>query len=232
MSVYVGIACYGNVMHQEILGKFIKASKTHGVVSHYLAQSYSILPRNFNKLLCQALNLRDKGVTHFLLWHSDILPQEDFYVDKMLQLMDKHDADILSVIVPLKDQTGITSTALVNPDDHYKPIRYTLKQLMDKRNNIPATFTHPDILVNSGFMLIDITNPWIEEIAFDFEEVIEKNKDGQFEAKGLSEDWHFSHLAKDLGAKIFATREIPVVHVGGQTWYGNWMPLGTKELDD
>lgn len=224
-QVFVGIPSYGNQIHEGILGAFVKASENQ--VASVCCASYSILTRNFNILLCGALNMRNVGVTHFLLWHADIVPTTDFFIDKMLDLMNKKQADVLSVIIPIKEKTGFTSTAM-ETDDPWTFKRLTMTEVFDKRCN--ATFTDPKLVVNSGLMLVDLRKPWVENICFDFEERIYRDENGTFKAGGVSEDWLFSRRAKALGAKLYATREIQAVHMGahGFTNYAAW---GTKAHD-
>lgn len=227
MSVFVGIPSYGNHIHEGMLGAFIHATEEKGTVGAVCTSSYSLLARNFNILLAKALNMREVGITHFLLWHADIIPVTSWFLDKMLHLMQKHDCDVLSAIVPVKDQTGLTSTAL-ETEDKWTFQRLTLHETFDKRTS--ATFSDPNLVVNSGLMLIDITKPWIEQCWFAMEDEIYK-EGTQFKVRGISEDWLFSRRAKALGAKLCATREIQVHHAGASK-FPNTHAWGSKHTDD
>ncbi len=149
--------------------------------------------------------------------HADIEVEPGF-LDKMLKTMEEKKADILSVVIPLKDDKQNTSTALYADD----PLRYparsvkrlTLKECAARGDH----FTDENLLVNSGVMLIDLRGKWIDGMFFRMEDCIVKDKDGKFTAHVFSEDWDFSHRARERGAKIWATNSIDAWHHGGGRW--------------
>lgn len=196
--------------------------------------SFSILTKNFNILWTAALNMRDDGVTHFAMLHEDIGP-EPWWLDKMMTLMTHNQADILSVIVPIKNNEGMTSTALDVPVPTQKiPFPWRVQRLtMHEVGALAPTFTHSKLLVNTGLMLVDIRKPWVEQCWFEFkDEIIPDPLDPRkFIAVGSPEDWNFSRRARALGASIWATREIRVEHWGRSRWAnaGTW---GTKKTDE
>lgn len=170
------------------------------------------------------------GCTHFAMIHNDIIALPG-WLDKMLALAEKHDADILSVISPIKDERGLTSFALdeeIEPGNgglpvEYAPRRLTLTEIYD---NYPETFEVPGkLLINTGLMLVRLKNPLTEELYFAFDDKIIKQK-GKFIPVGISEDWFFSRLAQAKGLKVFATREIKLNHAGrflfGNEKWGTW----------
>lgn len=173
-------------------------------------------------LYASALNARKDGITHFCLLHSDVVP-DDGWLDKLVALADMYKADVMSVILPIKDGRGLTSTA-IETEDKWHPHRLSLKEIYDKA----ATFTDEKILVNSGLMLIDIRKPWAEELCFRFEDSIVKDDKGMFQSQVCPEDWLFSRDAAARGARIYATREIKAIHVG-QAHYSNAFVWGLKE---
>ncbi len=172
----------------------------------FRTQQSSLLTRGFNQMWCDALNLRKEGCTHFLLWHADIEPEPHF-LRKMWDIMTKNKADILSCVVPIKNPSlnGHTSTAYDEPTGVR---RLTFSELPQ------GTFEHELLLVNSGLMLISLKKDWVEKVCFRFEDWLEKDENGFFRANGISEDWLFSRDARKLGARIFATREINLIHYG------------------
>jgi hypothetical protein len=188
----------------------------------------SFLTKNFNILWSMALNARKEGITHFVLHHADVLP-EYFWLDKMLAVMEREKADVVSAVIPIKTPDGITSTAMdkstgnnEDPEDNYLVTRLSLKQCY----KMTPTFTHEKLLINTGLMLVDFRKDWIEKVRFHFEnEIVFKN--GEFKAVSFPEDWLFSRHAKALGAKLVATREVVVEHVG--EWaYSNAAPWGNE----
>lgn len=172
-----------------------------------------------NRLLCEALNARAAGVTHFCLLHSDIEIKTPQWLDKMAIVMKNTDADVLSAVVPIKNESGLTSTGIERHAPGapigFECRRLSLKEIAD---DFMPSFTRPDLLVNTGVMLVDITKPWVEKIHFEFEDSIQRRPSGEFFAATVAEDWGFSRKAKALGAQIFATTEIEVVHHGAWAW--------------
>src|SRR5689334_10761696 len=74
---------------------------------------------NFNSLWCKALNSRERdGWTHFAMIHSDVLPEE-WWLDTLLVEMARAHADVLSVVLAIKDNRGVTSTALQDRETLY-----------------------------------------------------------------------------------------------------------------
>lgn len=231
LSVYIGIPTYDGRVHKNLTNALQKATanripKTTSIIT------CSILTRAFNLLYAHALNERKNGITHFCLLHDDIVPAP-LWLDSMLQIMDSRNADVLSVVVPLKTEQGLTSTALDLPvdeqDAHWSVKRLTLKEIY---SDFAPTFTHDKLLVNTGLMLVDLRKPWVENIWFAFEDRIipDAKLPGNFKAVGVSEDWFFSRRARELGAKLYATREIGVRHAGTAE-YSNTSAWGSLHED-
>lgn len=204
----------------------ILTSSNDGVVT-IMSFGFSILTYTFNWLWADALNARrTRGITHFAMLHSDIIPQGG-WLKVMLEEMITHDADIMSAVVPIKDSTGLTSTGLsLHPNKPSLIRRLTMAEIMEK----PETFTDDFLVINSGLMVIDMRKPWVEKIHFHIKNAIDKMPDGAFVARVESEDWNFSRRARDLGAKVFATRKIKLQHAGTQK-YPNDQVWGTAKTD-
>lgn len=228
-QVFVGIPTAGGVVQDQIISSMMMASSAP-LIARLRIQSLSWLTKNFNDLYCHALNTRKEGTTHFLLMHADVVP-EPMWLDKMMALMKSYDADVLSAVIPIKSQDGFTSTALDKPPfpgaGDMRVKRLTMHEIFTE---YPSTFTHEDILINTGLMLIDLRKPWVEEICFHMEDRVIKDAKGDFVAHGMPEDWLFSRDAKKLGAKLFATREVKVSHVGTAV-YNNGYAWGRMKAD-
>lgn len=209
--VFIGIPAYGGVIGEGVLSSVLQCSDpSKRVMKNIATQGYSILTRNFNSLYCEALNSRENGVTHFCLHHSDIVP-EPLWLDKMLTIMEHAEADILSVVSPIKDHRGLSSCA-IDTGDPWVVKRLSLNELHD---DYPATFTDPHLLVNTGLMLVNFKNPVTEKLRFEFTDGIKLDKEtNKFRPVGMSEDWNFSRRANQLGLKIYSTREVRLLHFG------------------
>ncbi len=234
IRVYVAVPSYDGRIHAEVLTAVFNASMERPARLGFVqVQSQSWLCRNFNVLFTSALNLRSKaGITHFLMLHEDVAIQSSDWLSKIISIAEAKKADVLSVISPLKFDKGLTSTALDNGED--RPVRrLTLNELY---KDYEPTFTTPDLLINTGLMLVDLRNPIFEDpnnveaLAFTMVDKITTNKDGSFGVDGTPEDWNFSRKMREFGASIWATREIPIIHKGGGVW-GNMLAWGSLDRD-
>lgn len=187
--------------------------------------SSSLLCYGFNSAWCMALNHRKDGITHFAMLHNDIQP-EDGWIDTLIAEADKHEADIVSCVVPLKNNSGITSTAI--DTDYFHPRRLTIRETA----SLPETFSAEDVpwsgvnmlLVNSGCWICRFTAPWVDRVCFSIEDRIERMPDGTFEPRVVSEDWNFSRFAHREDLKVMATTKVKLTHVGVAPFpnYGEW----------
>jgi hypothetical protein len=185
----------------------------------------SLLAYGFNCLWVRALEQRPHGCTHFLMLHADIVPIERDWLARLYQAMVAHDAQVLSAVVPLKDASGLTSTAYYAEGEALR--RLTMHEVMAGAE----TFTAPDLLVNTGLLLVDLRKPWVEEICFTITDRIQKHADGSFAVHVLGEDYGFSLQARRLGIPLWATRAVPLSHAG-LSWYPNFTAWGALSHDD
>lgn len=230
-KVFVGIPSFDGRVHQDIVGAMLTAT-TKNRMAHFMTSSYSCLPYNFNVLFAAALNARKThGITHFVMLHADVVPEAG-WLDKIVDLANTHQADVLSVIIPIKNNKGITSTAfdVYPPENGFnataRPKRLTMHEAFTKH---PPTFTDDKLVVNTGCMIIDLRKDWVENACFKFQDWFSKI-DGVISPVNIPEDWMFSREAKLAGAKLFATREISVKHFGSM-FFPNTSGWGTVQED-
>lgn len=222
--IYIGVPTYpGGMVYRGTCHGLMHAMSTCKTTVQFISSSFTTM--SFNTLWCDALNARSQGVTHFAMLHSDIDPEEA-WLPKMLQLMKKHRADILSAVIPIKTMEGLTSTAIETGENRIR--RFTMREVMAMKEK---TFTHPKIILNNGMMLIDLSKPWVERVKFDMRNDIEVSAQGNRRATGLPEDWFFSREARKLGAKCFATADVSCEHAG-EAVYVNNRPWGTLVHDE
>jgi len=165
----------------------------------------SLLAYAFNQCLVAALNRRKAGVTHFLLLHADVVPLDQDWLGAIVDVAARHAARVLSVLLPIRDDSGLTSTAI--DTDPWRPRKLSMTQMFDR----PPTWTAPDLLVNSGFLLIDVRDPWIEQVHFTINDRL-RYEQGRWVADVESEDWNFSRQCRALGVDVWVTREIRARH--------------------
>ena len=169
----------------------------------------SLLAFSFNKLWYAALRARERnGITHFLMLHSDVSPMGDTWFHQLLGEMVSTKAGVLSVIIPIKTGAGLTSTAMETGEE-FRPRRLTLTEAYAR----PQTWTAPDLLFNTGCLLVDFTQPWVEKVHFTMRDVILQTPEGPIPATE-PEDWNFSRQCRALGVSCYVTRKVGIMHRG------------------
>ena len=207
----------------------------------------SLLTYNFNVLWCNMLNLRH---THDIRWfcmlHTDIEIKTDNWLDVLIESAVKSKADILSIVSPIKDSRGLTSTALIDTETNCVVKRLVMKEvcllppvfdITDIKNILGIDTANKILGVNTGVMLVKVAD-WCESILFSQKDYIIKTTDTTghktFEAQTLSEDWLFSIDAHKLGVTVKACRNVHIKHYGntGYNNYGSWGDLDADDLQD
>lgn len=174
----------------------------------------SLLALGFNMALCTAIKMRDDGAaTHFLMLHDDIMPEQDDWFIRLWTTYQKKVIDLLGVVSPIKDGSGLSSVALEGEDIWHA------KKLPCK--DIGEFYTHPQLLLNTGMMLFDLRQPWVNKVHFTIDDAI-LEKDGLRVPVNASEDWNFTRMARAAGAKnIYATNAVKLLHCG-RAWFPNY----------
>lgn len=198
-------------------GYFWPASTENPVKVNYLDVSpCSLLNHNFDRLWAAALNARDSDrATHFAMIHDDVWP-DGVWLAELLELLTERDADIVSSVIALKDERGLTSTAVCY-GDIWTRRRITVKEALE----LPETFGGEDVggqlLLNTGLWMCDLRKPWCDKINFGSLERICVH-DGKRVAEVVSEDWLFSYRLHEMlgNPRLYATRKIGVKHAGQQ----------------
>jgi hypothetical protein len=192
----------------------------------------SLLTFAFNQAWAGTLNLRDTGMglKYFAMIHDDIEP-EPFWLDTLIDELEANDADVMSAVVPIKSQHGLTSTA-IDTGDIWMPRRLTMTEAMD----LPETFGSADVeglplLLNTGLWVADITKPWANDVCFDFLNRIRVTSTGERVAECVPEDWLNSRRMNEMGCKLMATRKVSLVH-NGSSDYPNTSAWGSWKTDE
>lgn len=194
--------------------------------------SCSLLTLSFNTLWCEALNARRDGITHFVMLHDDVGPIDDGWIDTLLAEQQKAKADILSAVIPIKDERGLTSTAVYDRRTN-RMRRLTMTEVTE----LPPTFDaeragYPGcvLLPNTGLWVCDFTRPWVEEICFTIRDKNFVGPEGKWVAQCFSEDWDFGIQAQRLGLRVCATTAVKLIHRGGFD-YPNFTAWGGMKSD-
>src|SRR3990167_10082311 len=168
--VLVSLPIYKGQLESGILAAMSRATRKHAIDMNQTDTSANAT--GMNLLWIKALEDRDAfGLEYFLMLHSDIIVDTYCWIDKMVEIMQRTGADILSAVSPIKDPSqGVTSTALDVPMDDlppkYRVKRLTMKEIFERE----PTWTEPNLLLNDGCMLVDLSKPWCQDVHFHFDD--------------------------------------------------------------
>jgi hypothetical protein len=233
-KIVLATPTYDGWRHDGSMNGIRFATKRHSVFS--LPIKSSLMDRGFNIAWCRALEERDAGrASYFAMIHADVEP-EPHWLDKYVAIMHVRNVDVVSAIIPTKEPTGRTSTAIDDPND-VVGIERTLT--LHECYRMPETFGAEicpgrNLLVNNGLMLVDLRKPWIDDLVWDTLNRIDTTMDEagvtRRMVRCLSQDWYFSRQVQQHGGKVVATRAVPVIH-HGDTPYANMAAWGDWEYD-
>lgn len=212
-KIFLAVPNYEGILTSRAAQTIHSESSVHPMMR--VVAGSSLLTQTFNALWCTALNHREANITHFAMLHSDIEP-EGLWIDELIEEMQRTDADIISAVVPMKSNDGLTSTAI--DSGGWTPRRLTMAEVA----NLPQTFEAIDVpwsngnplLVNTGCMLVRFDQKWVENVCFHIEDKIVRSDDGQFRPLVFPEDWGFSRWANQQGLKVMATTKVRLDHLG------------------
>jgi len=232
-AVFIAVPHHSELAPQSLEGLMLATARHRYSVN---TEGGSLLALMFNLLWCRALNQRSQcGWTHFAMHHSDVEAPAG-WVDVLIDEMDRVEADIISAVIAIKDNRGLTSTGWQGPETK-RIRRLTVREALQ----LPPTFSAADLptlgkpagqhlMVNTGLWVCRFTDSWIEEVCFTIRDAIGRLPDGRFWPRCVPEDWGFSAWCAERGLKVFATRAVSVIH-HGRAGYTNARPWGEWETD-
>jgi hypothetical protein len=232
-NVLLGCPTYDGTMTSfAAQGIFSTAAREHQIYT--AIADFSLVSLNCNRLWCQALNTREAyDLKWFAMLHADVAP-EPWWLDKLIAEAERCQADLLSAVVPIKNELGLTSTAVLLPGGPLGAFhRLTMAQVLhptfpvtfDIHTAVEALASLPEklrvtglptdaLLVNTGCMVLRLDRPWADERLWfeDVNRILRIN--GVLVAVCKSEDWNFSHRVAQEGGKVMATKSIKLTHRG------------------
>lgn len=242
MKILLAMPYCGQINQDAARSFYQQASKEHEIDT--ASKNFSALASCFNHLWISALAYaQERGYTHFAMLHSDI-SAEPWWLDKLVAQIEDYKLHVLSAVVPIKDDKGLTSTAVGPIVDIWDQQRLTLKECA----KLPPVFVDKDLerwkkennrqgqflLLNTGCWIADLrTNTWWDKeedgsmrFCFTQKDRLLNPKPGHYQIQFAPEDWLFSRACHRSGLRIGATRSIEVEHHGGKkfdnsTW-GTW----------
>jgi hypothetical protein len=204
-----------------------------------------VVQDNCNKLWRIALDWRDNGhpkvdqrPTYFAMLHADVAPLPG-WLDLLIDELESTGADLVSVVIPHRDITGLTSSGIAKSGDWRESNvrRLTLTELHD----LPETFGRDAIqwegcddldcfIFNTGCFACRLDADWVDQIVWRMESYCERGDDGTWDTRTFSEDWMFSLDAAEYGANVLMTRKVRLFH--GQPHCHNAKPWGNQKRDE
>ncbi len=192
---------------------------------------------NHNVLWSMAIDRYEAGeIDAFALIHADI-GAEPGWLDVLNEEREKVGADVISAVVPIKDDRGLTSTSVDDTGDDWLWRRLTFTNI----HAMPKTFTDADVggplCLNTGLMLVKFgpwclkeSSPGYLDIRFRFEHAIRKESNGKRRVLFKPDDWLLSRQFREAGLKLAATRQVCLNHCGGDfQWNNQAEPYGWPE---
>jgi hypothetical protein len=234
--VFLGLPHGGTIATDAISGLTTASLGRHDVSIG--AAASSLLCYNFNRLWADALNCVPRP-EFFAMHHSDIVAP-DGWLDVLVETLEQEGADLVSAVVPIKTNHGLTSTAVVDTDESRRrrlSVREvaTLPPVFDaKLAGVLCGVKNPVLVVNTGLWVCRFaTLPGVEELRFHMEDSIRADARGKFHARCLPEDWMWSMDLATRGLKVVATTRVPVRHYGHTAFaIGFGPPWGQSHADE
>jgi hypothetical protein len=187
-----------------ICAETVQSLFTAGYKFDFLQNHVSKLTLNFNVLLCHAMN---NNYEYFIMLHNDIVPVEFNWMKELISILEDYDLDILGVNNAIKNNEGLTSTAIEGRN--ISIVEAAKKDILFNEN----------LDINTGLMIIKLSNKFkklvqLSQLRFRVEDTIEFNNE-KFQANGvLTEDWLFSRDCIKLGLNVASTSLIKTAHLG------------------
>lgn len=250
-TVFLALPTYdGTLSARTAEAAYGTASDQHRVLVYPLGKS--LLAANCNSLLAACYNTADKvgGIDWFAMLHADMAP-EPLWLDTLIEEAEEHGADLMSAVVPIKNEKGLTSTAIGNDRESISQFgRLTMQQVhscwcpqtfdvsaiasalerMDEPHRVDKCPRHY-LLANTGCMVFRLAGrSWPLSVCFEMRDGLYRRADGTVQAWGFSEDWYFSRAVADAGGKVYCTSAVKVEHIGSAN-YPNDRAWGTVAND-
>lgn len=244
-TVFLGLPTYNGEFRKEASKSAQVGSNRFQVLTDI--EQWSALPYCFNQIWCKVLNLREKyNIQYFAMLHSDI-EVEDYWVDKLVKILETQNLDLVGVVSAIKDSRGLTSTGLIDFQSGKCNKRLTLKEIAVIKKTVKVFdiwnlrelgfASHQEVLgVNTGcfVMRVDqrVTQKFNGEyLSFKFKDWVEyREEEGVFVPQFIPEDWDWSLQLSKRGYRIAATAGLRLDHYG-LAKYSNQGDNGLEEDD-
>lgn len=237
-KIFVAVPMHKYEISAATTSSLLSAGTTVKHDIQFCVHGISLLARNFNYMFSMAYN---DGFDYIFYIHSDIGVHSRnglSWVDNIILRMQQSGAAVISTVVPIKNDLGVTSTAIqLSKISPYPLKRLTVKQLgsikqtplIDRETVCRVMDLNPSdvgaLLVNTGVMCMNLKEfDWTKWSGFNiFDKIVWNTKK---KAKGFTipEDWHLSIWLHSMGWPYYVSKELKVIHGGYNEYfnYGNW----------
>jgi hypothetical protein len=236
--IYIAMPSYDGTGRIESPDSVVRVGFREPTAYFFRYRTSSLLADCFNTMWCEAINM---NAEYFVMLHPDIWPSPG-WVSDLMRIRAERNVDVVSAVVAIKDNQGISSTAIGNPTD---PWRLVKRLTMREVHKLPQTFSAADcgypecpLMVNTGCWICDLSRPWVRALdqngmakfCFNLHSRI-RLLNGTLQSESCrSEDWEMSRHIWENGGTCLATREIETVHFGVHG-FGNTSPWGDCDID-
>jgi hypothetical protein len=218
-SCFLALPSYGGVYAQSMFSAWNCGSKMRVCPVPGIS---SDMDHNYTLLLCLAINAPE-NFDYFAMLHSDVNPEQG-WLDILMEEMELLKADVLSVVIPIKEETaGVTSTGL-GIMGNWTVKRLTMTEVMElpisfSVQNLSSHYPFPYLAINTGCMLWSRkTRDWWRDFAkqggFRHQGWVTEDSQGHLQASTFAEDWKFSRWAASQNLSVYATRKVKLNHYG------------------
>lgn len=199
----------------SVSGKTVASLNSTGTDHKLLwvhGRSMSLLNYNFNIAWTDALNRRGE-FDYFVMLHADVAP-EPGWIDKLIAEYERVGADVLSCVIAIKDEDGLSSTGIMNWNDRVMR-KISIAQALQLPKTFDAQTVGADVLLlNTGCWICRMDQPWVEKACFRSFDWTYQDGNGEWKAGCIGEDYLWSVDLARLGVKTFATTAVKILHAG------------------
>ena len=213
-------------------GTIPSAKHNHTIVKN----GTSIISTTFNRMLCEVLNSKEQ-FTHLAMLHADIVP-DMYWLDTSIDELESNRLDMISAVVPIKNERGSTSTGLEVIGTPWAVRRLTMNEVYGwklpptfKAEDIPGRQPQQGLLLNTGCWVMRWNVPWIKGLYFRQQDRIAWSLSEQrYGSESASEDWDWCRQLLSRGCRLGATTKVGLYHERPE--FHNRGPWGTWKTDE
>lgn len=191
---------------------------------HAMPESRSLLTFNFNYAWCKFIN---EDWDLFAMQHSDMAPVGDKWLHALRDAMGER-FDVIHAPAMIKDDRGITSTALGKRHHAYGPLR---RLHVEELRKMPQPFGFQEavnllgrsdgqggewdcLMPNTGCLMVRRTEKTIKFHGFKQSDKLVFDDAGKATPATESEDWNFGRWCARNGVRVGGTLQVITRHFG------------------